>query len=82
MILLLAWTNSFLALLCVVLLFFVFPVKSCPALVKPLNTSTHASYPLPITAVLPFQHGISSPLIPIPHNIVLYMYMSLSNALG
>lgn len=34
MILLLAWTNSFLVLLfnCVVLLFFVFLVKSCPAL--------------------------------------------------
>uniref|UniRef100_A0A4W5KWZ4 Si:ch211-157b11.12 n=1 Tax=Hucho hucho TaxID=62062 RepID=A0A4W5KWZ4_9TELE len=31
--------------------------KSCPALVKPLNTLTHASYPHSITAVIPFQHG-------------------------
>ncbi|KAK6295530.1 hypothetical protein J4Q44_G00347560 [Coregonus suidteri] len=30
--------------------------KSCPALVKPLNTSTHTSYPHSITAVIPFQH--------------------------
>jgi hypothetical protein len=104
MILLLAWTNSFLALLsncalccycfvllCIVLLLFcltvhcvvivlsycalccycfVFLVKSCPE-VKPLNTSTHASYPHSITAVIPFQHCVSSPLISILHNIVL-----------
>ena len=75
MILLLAWTNSFLALLsncivCCLIYFFVFPVKSCPALVKPLNTSTHASYRHSITAVIPFQNGVRRPLIPIPHNIV------------
>ncbi|KAK6318399.1 hypothetical protein J4Q44_G00116900 [Coregonus suidteri] len=44
--------------------------KSFPALVKPLNTSTHASYPHSITAVILFQHCVSVVLF--QHPIILY----------